>query len=113
MRAAHFDAAFFLNCRGVKNLVGMRSLREATRDFQHDGAADAVVPCFGEIAIVGEHGEVGNGDDGITGRDAEGSDIGGGARAGVEIKILLLRLALRVRGDVRVPNVGDGEDGTL
>jgi len=73
--AAHFDAAFFLNGGGVENLIGMRSFREAPRDFQHDGASDAVVPCFGEVAIVRKNGEVRNGDYGITGRNSERGNV--------------------------------------
>ncbi len=92
----------------------MRGFGEATHDLQHDGAADAVVPSFGYVAIVGENGEVGNGSNRIAGRDAESSDVGGGAGTGVEEEVLLLGMTLRiVRSDVCVPDVGDGKDRTF
>src|SRR6267142_3953508 len=65
-RTTHLDAAFFLDGADTKDLVGVGRLGEAAHDFKHDGAADAVIPSFSEIAVVGENGEIGNGCDGIA-----------------------------------------------
>src|SRR6266403_74335 len=63
-RTTHLDAAFFLDGADIEDLVGMRRLGEAAHDFEHDGAADAVIPGFRKIAVVGENGEIGDGCDG-------------------------------------------------
>src|SRR5882724_3593821 len=113
-RAAHLDAAFFLDGADVEDLVGMRRLDEAAHDFEHHSAAHTVIPSFREIAVVGEHGEIRDGCDGIARGNAQGLNFSGGARASVQEKLLLLRMALRiVRGDVRVPNVSDGKNRAL
>jgi len=92
----------------------VRSLGQPAHYFKHDRAADTVVPSLGKVAMVGQDGEVGDGRDGIAGRNAQSSNVCGIARTGIEKKLLPLSLALRVmRRDVRVPDVGDGGHRSL
>ena len=89
----------------------MRRLSHPAHDLEHDGAANTVVPSLCEVAIVGQDCKVGDGRDGITGRNTESCNVSGVRRPGIEKEFLPLHMARRVMWrDVRVPNVGDGGD---
>src|SRR5260370_361186 len=100
-----------LNEEGVDTLVGMRRFFQPTHYLQHDGAADAVVPGLGEVAIVCENSKVRNRRDGIARGNSESTDFSRGPRTGIKKKILLRMDLLRIaRSNVCVPDVGDGKN---
>jgi len=108
------DAAFFLDCADIEDLIGVEQRAGAAASLLASQRSRRGRPRLCQIAVIGEDFKIGDRGDRIARRNTQGFDIGGVARSGCLEKFLLLGVTLRVvRSDVRIPNVGNRGDWPL